>query len=637
MKPLPSGKQTSSSNTIEKDELYSTSVQSFFSVSTTTTTTTTSSSSSSDLLHERIRRLANISVRYFFDIIYSVHVKEPGYFEGCADQYGNVCKNTVNKECAFVTATRIRQKAWDHIVNDVTNTIGVITLPISIGAVGTARGLQFLKHGFFIANDVASLAIGLDQEGFTAKCQAVFGEEAGQAYSSNIIGFTAFIGGFDLVDGLADGIETFVTKNTFENVPFSTLATFNYEEQIQLIANARYAAEAIDASGQVIVEPKMLAIVAQMEKTLKKKLTGPTIEEALNLIIRPLFPSIEGLDILSDEAKNIRNLIHRYRDKQINVNGVDIDPSHRIDNILEGMSETEIQKLLDNLDNDTDSDLINYLIGGSDQMSNSVRMESWKLLSSYPNSNDLVLLMKMELWIGIEVQSLKIGSNTNFSYLGKEFAKIDEDGILIFLYPGWKGDQKLNPNKNTIGLGKWVEDPDNYSTSFGTKLFLEDPPPNGLPDGVIGRVTSEVPPANSLTFLDLPAEDYNLIINNEIKSAILNSYPNANVSSITDQDYGIVESLIKNDILPNVDESALDIIILAGVDSGKNIFWIDYNLPFLKKAFERGDDIRLFSDPVEFGGSGLYGKELLEINKPDGLADFYDYSYNQNTGIYSKN
>ena len=49
---------------------------------------------------------------------------------------------------------------------------------------------------------------------------------------------------------------------------------------------------------------------------------------------------------------------------------------------------------------------------------------------------------------------------------------------------------------------------------------------------------------------------------------------------------------------------------------GNEVFWEQYNLPFLKDAFKRGDDIRLLSEPVTlFSGSGFYLREIEVIVK----------------------
>ena len=72
------------------------------------------------------------------------------------------------------------------------------------------------------------------------------------------------------------------------------------------------------------------------------------------------------------------------------------------------------------------------------------------------------------------------------------------------------------------------------------------------------------------------------------------------------------------------------------LDNGKEVFWTSYNKPFLEEAFQRGDDIRLFSDPQVFQGPGFYGRELEEITKFGGLADTYGYAYDASIATYIK-
>lgn len=117
----------------------------------------------------------------------------------------------------------------------------------------------------------------------------------------------------------------------------------------------------------------------------------------------------------------------------------------------------------------------------------------------------------------------------------------------------------------------------------------------GLPDGVIARTGS----ANKggLGFLDLPNEKY---------QALINKY-----------------------LSPSCDEKCAKAL-------GDEEFWKRYNKPFLEKAFKRGDDIRLVSDPDRDGGAltGFYKREIEEIE--GGLASRYGYIYDASTSTYKK-
>jgi hypothetical protein len=69
------------------------------------------------------------------------------------------------------------------------------------------------------------------------------------------------------------------------------------------------------------------------------------------------------------------------------------------------------------------------------------------------------------------------------------------------------------------------------------------------------------------------------------------------------------------------------------------VFWDTYNYPLLNNAFERGDDIRLASDPIEHR-NGVYAKELQTIeegtDEASALMTEHNYIYNPSTSTYEK-
>jgi hypothetical protein len=82
-----------------------------------------------------------------------------------------------------------------------------------------------------------------------------------------------------------------------------------------------------------------------------------------------------------------------------------------------------------------------------------------------------------------------------------------------------------------------------------------------------------------------------------------------------------------------------------GPDMGKQIFWDQYNQPFLENSFKNGDNVRLLSDPnVAENRTGFYERELREIEgyhngngeKVVGLAEKYGYEYNPINKTYVK-
>jgi hypothetical protein len=79
--------------------------------------------------------------------------------------------------------------------------------------------------------------------------------------------------------------------------------------------------------------------------------------------------------------------------------------------------------------------------------------------------------------------------------------------------------------------------------------------------------------------------------------------------------------------------------------AGKEMFWDQYNQPFLENSFKNGDNVRLLSDPNQAPNrTGFYERELKEIEgytKPDGtkvlgLAEKYGYIFDPKTNTYIK-
>jgi len=230
-----------------------------------------------------------------------------------------------------------------------------------------------------------------------------------------------------------------------------------------------------------------------------------------------------------------------------------------------------------------------------------------------------------------EAGKIKFLDNT-----GRYLAEIS-NGKLIFKYAGFGGDVVITEGRTTTVLGKFTE-PNN--TTIGTRYFLGSngtPVVQGFPNGSINRgVGSAIP--NRLNFLDLPEPQYNALINNNIKMELeiaLGSSTNINFASQSIPD---VKNLIKASH-PGLTTTQIDNLVLNGITKGNKEFWTNYNLPFLEQAFQRGDDIRLVSDPDFYKNAtdvigGTYKKELLAI---DQLKGKYGYSYNSATKTYYKN
>jgi hypothetical protein len=217
---------------------------------------------------------------------------------------------------------------------------------------------------------------------------------------------------------------------------------------------------------------------------------------------------------------------------------------------------------------------------------------------------------------------------------GRHLAEIS-NGKLVFKYGGFGGDVVITEGKATTVLGKFAESWGDVN-SYGTRRFLgsnRDPFVQGFPNGSINRgVGSAVP--NRLNFLDLPEPQYNALINNNVKAELetfLGSTSSINFASHSIDD---VINLIKNRH-SSLTTTQIDNIVLGGITKGNNVFWTQYNLPFLEQAFQRGDDIRLVSDPTNaLTRTGTYKKELEAIENT--LATKYNYSYNSVTKTYYK-
>lgn len=151
-------------------------------------------------------------------------------------------------------------------------------------------------------------------------------------------------------------------------------------------------------------------------------------------------------------------------------------------------------------------------------------------------------------------------------------------------YPGFGGDILTNPNRTTTVIGKFNDTVD----GAGTQRILD------LPEGSFTRGGEN---NGGVNILDIPSDRYEGLI----------------------RDYGEVE--------------------------GKEIFWREYNQPFLEESFQRGDDVRLLSDPnAPANRTGFYERELREIegytdangNHVPGLAERYGYEYDPHTNTYRR-
>lgn len=151
-------------------------------------------------------------------------------------------------------------------------------------------------------------------------------------------------------------------------------------------------------------------------------------------------------------------------------------------------------------------------------------------------------------------------------------------------YKGFGGDIILDPTKTTTVIGKFTDTVD----GAGTQEILN------MPEGSFTRGGEN---KGGINILDIPSDKY---------QALLDQY---------------------------------------GEVQGKEMFWEQYNQPFLENSFKSGDNVRLLSDPSNpTNRTGFYARELREIegyDNPDGthqpgLAEKYGYVYDPATNTYIK-
>jgi hypothetical protein len=173
---------------------------------------------------------------------------------------------------------------------------------------------------------------------------------------------------------------------------------------------------------------------------------------------------------------------------------------------------------------------------------------------------------------------------------------------LVFKYEGWGKDIITNSDKTTTCIAKF----DDILDAPGSKWIKND-----LPEGAFGRGAEN---KAGINILDVDATTYD----------------------------GLKVDAVKNlKKLGNNSPTESQIIAEAN-----EIFWNQYNLPFLEQAFARGDDIRLLSEPgTLFSSTGFYQREIEVITqgwtKTDGafiqpLKTKYNYKFNDATKSYEK-
>ena len=191
------------------------------------------------------------------------------------------------------------------------------------------------------------------------------------------------------------------------------------------------------------------------------------------------------------------------------------------------------------------------------------------------------------------------------TYDGRVIAEATPDGGLSYVYDGFGGPILTDSERATTVIGKFT-DPD--APNGGIVYFLGNGDTvKGFPDGSIKRGEGFDAGPGDLNFLDVEAWDDMMAANVREIAA-----DPANVGKTSDEVRDLAYDLTSEE------------------------FWVEYNLPYLEDALNRGDTIRPISAPHKTW-SGLYQEELVALRgqkqlQPDGsiakvhsLLDRYGY------------
>ncbi len=204
------------------------------------------------------------------------------------------------------------------------------------------------------------------------------------------------------------------------------------------------------------------------------------------------------------------------------------------------------------------------------------------------------------------------------------YAIVLTSGQKILHYGGWGGDVKLFDKITTTVIGKWFDETNGY----GTKQVLNI---------AEGSFTRGLPNPGGINILDLPSDIYNSLLKKNFQKYYDELFDN---DFAIDQfvDNGLTKIELKSQ--PYYRRVVNDEAMRLSIEDGKDLFWEQYNLPFLKATFERGDNVRLLSDPddtrVLFGFFKREIEAITGTNGKIGLLDEYGYKFNKLTSTYEK-
>ena len=213
-------------------------------------------------------------------------------------------------------------------------------------------------------------------------------------------------------------------------------------------------------------------------------------------------------------------------------------------------------------------------------------------------------------------------------FLLQRIFRTDPNEKRIYVYPGYGGDIPVNPVATVTLIGKFIQD--QKYVNRGTSRFLGRPiaKSNNYP-GYSSKFVSRgdqnmKPEPGKLVFLDVEQKRYDAFM--EQGRLQVGSDPAFNDKDDAEK-------------------------VAEAQRRGNDLFWVNCNLPFLEKAFKRGDIIRLVSNPLEFfnkPSGGYFHRELVAIGinavepivggdghaqqvtmtlDPSGLANRYGYTW----------
>lgn len=293
----------------------------------------------------------------FFDEIITYQIHSPNIY----DSPTNPGANTLIMEYAFVTATRAREKVTDKAIEQALLTVEIIALPFSIYELAAAKGLYKLYRGLVVASEVSSIVVGATGNGsFIDGCKQLMGDQRGAEVAPYLMAFNAMVA----IPDLTSGILRFFTKDEMVNVAASS----NYYR------NMNHYTELVDGK----IPQAQLDYYNQMMTSI---LRNNDVADAENLV-RTRTDKIYGVDGLTDADlkvnEKLKKLIAEYHYKKRNTPVADQSDILQTEDLLDGLSVSEQNKLHFILSGDLGANIIDGVINSSSVGVASTKLEVLK-------------------------------------------------------------------------------------------------------------------------------------------------------------------------------------------------------------------------------------------------------------------